>query len=154
LQNIDEVEQEEVVEENITKEIVEIKPEFEMKKNIPFTDLNINWNKLKEPIFISPSLPFLDNFEEYQSKIRKDNDYILSLKTQFNENPTIDTVIKIISYYKIMKRNHEVAKFSFKLNILNKDLKEPYLNLIQILKEKQEFDEVEKIKKGCFNCGF
>ena len=149
-----EIEDIEDIEDIPFKQIV-FKKKKSVEDNTPFSKIDLNPIFFRDPIRIYPNLPFLDNFQEYSTEEPTiEDDYVISLQSKFQKNRDIYTVIKIIDYYKVVKNESLVYKFSLELNKLNSNLKEPYLNIVNILISKGLFEEADKIKIGCKNCEF
>jgi thymidine kinase len=133
------------------------KPEKSVKSlfanlNLPtrpsLESLNIPEIYFYDPLFLKPNLNSINvKFPEKQSESK----YILDLEKDFYKNKTIDKAIKILNFYKHKNNYYKVYKFSMELNKLDVNLKEPYINILQILKQLKISSYVKKVQDALDN---
>jgi 4-hydroxy-tetrahydrodipicolinate synthase len=123
--------------------------------NQRLSDINFNRNIFKNPLKLSPKTAYFNN-EKLNIILNKtpkpENKYIVKLENDLHKNETIDTLLKIIDFYRVERNYEMLLKYSLLLNDKDSSLQIPYNIIYEILQNENQFKDAEKIISACKNC--
>jgi 4-hydroxy-tetrahydrodipicolinate synthase len=151
----DEVKNEQKKDFSKTRDFISKDQEIEKVINEKLADIDFNRNIFKTPLKVSPKILWfnqskLNKILEIQEK--KKNSYITKLEDNYLKYKTIDSLIKIISYYQIKDDYQNLLKYSLLLNQKDSTLPLPYKIISEILEKAMVEDDARRVLSACKTC--
>ncbi|EJF06776.1 type II secretory pathway, component ExeA (putative ATPase) [Thiovulum sp. ES] len=123
--------------------------------NQKLSEINFNRSIFKNPLKLSPKTAYFNNEKLnliLDETPKAENKYIVKLENDLYKNETIDTLLKIIDFYRVERNYEMLLKYSLLLNNKDSSLQIPYNIIYEILQNENQFKDAEKVLSACKNC--
>jgi type II secretory pathway predicted ATPase ExeA len=135
---------------SFVRKLIDKDRKLEVIRNVEIDSLNLDDTPFQKRLQITPIVTY---FNSHRLKVilnqeeERENEYISSLQKEYLKDGEIDTLLKILNFYKAEKNYYEIYKYSLELNKIDVSYKEPYLNLHEILKNEVTSKKIEPTVK-------